>query len=44
MKDDKINYDDGKIVIITEGTSINGKQLADILRFKYHIEVEMERE
>lgn len=38
----KINYDDGKIVIITEGTSINGKQLADILRFKYHIEVEME--
>lgn len=36
-----IKYDIGKIVVITEGTNINGKQLADILRIKYNIEVEM---
>jgi len=36
-----IKYDNGKIVIVTEGTNINGKQLADILRIKYSIEVEM---
>lgn len=36
-----IKYDSGKIVVITEGTNINGKQLADILRIKYNIEVEM---
>ena len=34
-------YDSGKIVIITQGTNINGKQLADILRIQYNIEVEM---
>lgn len=37
----KNKYDIGKIVVITEGTNINGKQLADILRIKYNIEVEM---
>lgn len=36
-----IKYDIGKIVVITEGININGKQLADILRIKYNIEVEM---
>lgn len=36
-----IKYDSGKIVIITEGTNLNGKQLSDILRIKYSIEVEM---
>lgn len=37
----QIKYDNGKIVIITEDTNINGKQLADILRIQYHIEIEM---
>lgn len=36
-----VKYDSGKIVIITEGANINGKQLADILRIQYNIEVEM---
>lgn len=36
-----VKYDSGKIVIITEETNINGKQLADILRIQYNIEVEM---
>jgi len=34
-------YDNGKIVIITEGSNINGKKLANILRFQYNIEIEM---
>lgn len=35
------NYDMGKIVIITENTNINGKELSKILREQYKIEVEM---
>lgn len=38
---EQIGYDNGKIVVITEGTNINGKQLADILRIQYQIEIEM---
>lgn len=41
LKYDNIISDKGKIVIITEGTDISGKELSDILRFKYYIEVEM---
>ncbi len=38
---DKLVYDKGKLVIITKGTNITGKELADILRKKYKIEIEM---
>lgn len=38
---DNKKYDNGKIVIITDETNINGRQLADILRIKYNIEIEM---
>ena len=38
---DKLIYDKGKIVVITKNTNITGKELADILRKKYKIEVEM---
>ena len=34
-------YDKGKIVIITKDTNINGQKLANVLREKYNIEVEM---
>ena len=34
-------YDFGKIVIITKNTNITGKELADILREDYKIEIEM---
>lgn len=34
-------YDYGKIVIITKNTDISGQMLADILRKKYKIEIEM---
>ena len=34
-------YDYGKIVIITKNTDISGQMLADILREKYKIEIEM---
>lgn len=34
-------YDNGKIVIITENTNINGNELSKILREQYKIEVEM---
>lgn len=37
----KVPYDNGKIVIITKNTNITGKQLSEILRNKYKIEVEM---
>lgn len=33
--------DKGKIVVITKMAKISGKQLSDILRIEYHIEVEM---
>lgn len=36
-----IIYDYGKIVILTKNTNISGKDLANILREKYKIEVEM---
>lgn len=36
-----IGYDKGKIVIITKGTDITGKELAEVLRKNYKIEVEM---
>lgn len=39
--DNNIKYDLGKIVILTKNTKINGKELADILRKDYKIEVEM---
>lgn len=39
--DEKEIYDMGKIVILTRKTDITGKQLAEILRNKYKIEVEM---
>lgn len=35
-------YDKGKIVILTKDTNITGKELAEILRKEYKIEVEME--
>ncbi len=38
---DKLVYDKGKIVVITNETNITGKELANILRNKYKIEVEM---
>lgn len=38
---DKLLYDKGKIVVITKNTNITGRKLADILRKKYKIEVEM---
>ncbi len=34
-------YDFGKIVILTDGTNLTGKELANILRRNYEIEVEM---
>lgn len=34
-------YDFGKIVILTDGTNLTGKELANILRKNYKIEVEM---
>lgn len=34
-------YDKGKIVVITNGTNMTGKQLAEKLRKEYQIEVEM---
>ena len=39
--DNNIKYDLGKIVILTKDTKINGKELANILRKNYKIEVEM---
>ena len=38
---EKNNYDFGKIVIKTDNTNITGKELFDILRRKYKIELEM---
>lgn len=38
---EKSLYDFGKIVIITKNTNITGKELADILREDYKIEIEM---
>lgn len=37
----KEKYDNGKIVIITANTNITGKELSNILREKYKIELEM---
>ncbi|MCF0124768.1 MAG: aminotransferase class I/II-fold pyridoxal phosphate-dependent enzyme, partial [Clostridia bacterium] len=34
-------FDNGKIVVVTENTNITGKELSDILRKEYKIEVEM---
>ena len=34
-------HDIGKLVISTKGTNVPGKQLADMLRNRYHLEVEM---
>ena len=39
--ENKEYYDFGKIVIITKNTNITGKELADILRKEYKIELEM---
>lgn len=39
--DGNIVYDKGKIVVITQGTNITGKELAETLRKNYKIEVEM---
>lgn len=35
------DYDEGKILISTAGTSITGKELYDRLRMKYHLQMEM---
>jgi len=34
-------HDIGKLVISTKGTNVSGKQLADMLRNRYHLEMEM---
>lgn len=38
------DWDPGKIVISVKGTSMSGKELADILRETYHLEMEMAAE
>lgn len=38
---ENLPYDKGKIVVITKNTNITGKELAEVLRKKYKIEVEM---
>lgn len=38
------DYDRSKILLLAAGTSINGKQLCDILRKEFHLEMEMEAE
>ena len=40
-KENVFDYDCGKLVISTSGTNLSGTELADILRNKYQIEVEM---
>ncbi len=35
------NHDIGKLVVSTKGTGMSGRQLADVLRSKYHLEMEM---
>ena len=35
------NHDIGKLIISTKGTKMSGKQLADVLRQKFHLEMEM---
>ena len=34
-------HDIGKLIISTKGTKMSGKQLADVLRLKFHLEMEM---
>jgi arginine/lysine/ornithine decarboxylase len=38
---DAFDYDRSKVLISTEGTSISGPELADMLRREYHLEPEM---
>ena len=35
------SHDMGKLIISTKGTKLSGKQLSDMLRQKYHLEMEM---
>ena len=39
-----VSFDPGKIVIVTKNTTLSGYELADILRTKYKIELELARD
>lgn len=40
-KDEIYDFDDSKIIISVNGTSMNGKELYDVLLHRYHLQMEM---